>query len=145
MYIRIRFWQVHMKRLIGRLRLGSIFSRKYLLFNSLILILIVIISHWVQSSHTRAVPMVMNPWMTGMCKQSALNGAFRRCQPAQWSPLLNAREKGHSSPNCSTKPELPGLYLAWLSSMTQTCEALMGVKNQSTEKSKGATTCTRQK
>lgn len=72
----------------------------------------------------------MHPWMTGMCKQRALNGAFGRCQPAQWSPLLNAREKGHSSPNCSTKPELPGLYLAWLASMTQTSKALMEVKEK---------------
>lgn len=72
--------------------------------------------------------MVMHPWMTGMCKQSTLNGAFYRCQPAQWSPLLNAREKGHSSPNCSTKPELPGLYLSWLGSMTQTSKAVMEVK-----------------
>lgn len=71
----------------------------------------------------------------------ALNGAFRRCQPAQWSPLLNARVKGHSTPNCLTKTELPGLFLAWHASMTQTCNVVMGVKNQNTEKLKGATTC----
>jgi len=92
------------------------------------------------------VPMVMHPWMTGMCKQSTLNGAFRWCQ-AQWSPLLNAREKGHSSPNCSTKPELPGLYLAWLASMTQTGKAAMEVKQsiKKNEAQRKATTCTRQK
>jgi len=78
--------------------------------------------------HCCTVPMEMHPWMTGMCKQSTLKGAFRRCQPAQWSPLLNAREKGHSSPNCSTKPELPGLYLPWLASMTHTSEAAIGGK-----------------
>lgn len=79
-------------------------------------LLITIISHGF-GAHVCTVPMVMHPWMTGMCKQSTLNGAFPRCQ-AQWSPLLNAREKGHSSPNCSTKLELPGLYLAWLASVT---------------------------
>lgn len=96
-------------------------------------------------AHSCTVPIVTPPWMTGMCKQSALNGACGRCQPAQRSRIPNAREKGHSSPNCSTKPERPGLYLAWPASMTRTGEAMMEVqkKNHNKHKAEAATTCTR--
>ena len=52
-----------------------------------------------------------------------LAGASRLSGARSWMPV----EKGHSSPNCSTKPELPGLYLAWLASMTQTSKAVIEV------------------
>lgn len=53
-------------------------------------------------------------------------------------------KKSHYGPNCPTKAELPGLYLAWPAAMTQSSKLMMEVKHQNTEKSKRATACTGQ-
>lgn len=47
------------------------------------------------------------------------------------------KKKAHYGPNCPTKAELPGLYLAGPAAMTQTSKPMMEVKHQNTEESKG--------